>query len=249
MTYLQPFYPALVLGALAGLVLHWRAKPGRKPWLLTLALAGLILFSWPPVAWLLSGTLEWWYPDHPSPAGDAEAIVVLAGAVDDPRPDRPWPLLGYDTYLRCQHAAWLFRRWHQVPVLACGGRPSTGDDGTAFSQTIRQALEGEGVSGDMIWIEDASTSTYENARYAAEMLRERGVHRVALVTDSISMWRAEACFRRAGVAVTPAPCGFRSGPFEFRIRTFLPCATAIRQNEEALHEWVGLAWYALRGRI
>jgi uncharacterized SAM-binding protein YcdF (DUF218 family) len=66
-------------------------------------------------------------------------------------------------------------------------------------------LEQEGVPPSKIWTEEQSRSTYENALYSAKLLHGSGIHRIALVMEADSMLRAELCFRKQGLEVTPAP--------------------------------------------
>src|SRR4029077_17824742 len=135
------------------------------------------------------------------------AIVVLSADVPPPLPERPVPLPDNATYQRCQYAAWLHKHWRPLPVMACGGVGPYG--GEPFSVAMRHLLEGEGVPLPMIWTEEKSRSTHENAVYGAEMLRSRGIRKVVLVTEAYHMPRAERCFRKQGMEVIPAPCGFR----------------------------------------
>ena len=55
-----------------------------------------------------------------------------------------------------------------------------------------------------VWIADKSRSTYENAKYGAELVKGRGISRIVLVTDAYHMPRAEGCFRKQGLSVAPA---------------------------------------------
>jgi uncharacterized SAM-binding protein YcdF (DUF218 family) len=98
-------------------------------------------------------------------------------------------------------------------------------------------------------MEDRSHSTYENALYAAQLLRSRNVHRVVLVTEAYHMLRGVQCFRRQGIDVIPAPCFYRYLHFTGTWREFLPSAGAMHDNDEALHEWIGLLWYRMSGKI
>ncbi len=61
------------------------------------------------------------------------------------------------------------------------------------------------------------------------------------------MARAEGCFRKQGMAVIPAPCRFHLLLFE--PSTFIPDGRTMLENELVLHEYLGLAWYKMRGRI
>jgi uncharacterized SAM-binding protein YcdF (DUF218 family) len=140
----------------------------------------------------------------------------------------------------------LYKQWRQVPVLACGGRQD--DSGQEpFSVTIRDLLQEAGVPGGMVWTEERSRSTYENAAFGATILRSHGIRTIALVVEARSMLRAEACFRRQGIRVIPAPSSFDDPPRKFE--DWVPDWRTIGRNETTLHELAGLAWYKLRGWI
>jgi uncharacterized SAM-binding protein YcdF (DUF218 family) len=239
MTYTQPLLLLFTAVALAG-VLATRAS--RAKYVALCGLAGLLLVSWPPVDWLLGLPLESRYPLRPfqMPAG-VQAIVVLGSTVQPAIYERPYPLPDADTFNRCEHAAWIYRRWGPLPVLACEGQQRTA--GSAMSDLL---LKG-GVPGDMIWLEKRSRSTHENAAYGAAILREHGIQRIVLVVDAQSMPRASACFRKEGIDVIAAPSEFRS--LGFLREELLPSWRAIRRNEVTLHEALGLAWYRFQGWI
>lgn len=100
----------------------------------------------------------------------------------------------------------------------------------------------------MISYEERSHSTYENALYASEILRKKGLEKIVLVTDGYHMLRAEKSFRKQGLVVVPAPCGFRTfGTFD--LIKLIPDWEPIYWNEDALHEITGLFWYWIRGWI
>jgi uncharacterized SAM-binding protein YcdF (DUF218 family) len=239
MTYTQPLLFMCIALLLAGLLTVRRSK-GRK--LALLGVFGLLLISWPPADWLLGLPLEARYPVRAfeAPAG-IQAIVVLGSAVRPPSQERPYPVPDLDTFRRCEHAAWIYRRWGPLPVLACEGRQRNGV--RMMSDLLRRA----GVPENMIWVENQSRSTHENALYGAQILQEHGVKRIALVVEAQSMLRAAACFRKEGFDVTPAPTSFRT--FSSLPDELIPNADAIRRNEITLHEMVGLLWYRWRGWI
>jgi uncharacterized SAM-binding protein YcdF (DUF218 family) len=245
MTYIQPLLPLFVIISLLGLLRRLRWQKDRGLRILSAGILGIALVSWPPVAWLSSRPLEARYPRHAFPTGDVQAIVVLCGHVAPPVPQRPIPLANQFTYERCQYAAWLHHNWKPRPVLACGGPGS--DGGSPCAATMRKILKGEEVPDSLIWEEGRSRSTYENAAYAAEILRRKGISRIALVTQASHMLRAEKCFRKQGFLVIPAPCGFST--FDLQWEEFLPGGNAVQQNDLVLHEALGLAWYWLRGWI
>jgi uncharacterized SAM-binding protein YcdF (DUF218 family) len=240
MLYVQPVLPVLIVLTTIGLT-----RPKRFHRLAAVATLLLFLWSWLPVAWLMSGTLEWHYPVTAYPAGDVDAIVVLGGAASPSDASQPESYAGQSTYLRCQHAAWLYKHWRAVPVMATGGPAPV----EALATLMRHVLEAEGVPPEAIWTEGRSSSTYENAAFSAELLRARGIRKVALVTEAYHMRRAEGCFRKQGLAVTAAPCSYRTLALEFSGGSLIPNPKMMTLNEDVLHEWIGLAVYKVTGRI
>jgi len=239
MTYLQPALLALLLFTAFSLARRRR----RAVWL---GLILIFLWTWPPFAWLLSGSLEWFYPARPVPAGDAQAIVVLGGGTEPSNPTIPEPYVGWGSYQRCKEAAWLYHHWRALPIFASGGAENSD---VAVAQLMKTALEADGVPPSSITVEDRSGSTYENGVFTAALLRSRGIRKVALVTHAYHMLRSEKVFRKQGLDVTPAPCAAYTAGLQLSIHNVLPSAAAVAANDSVLHEWVGLVCYKLMGRI
>ena len=242
MTYSNVLILLFTVIALAGLA---RLPRSRRLILPVAAVLGVLLVSWPPVDWLLSRPLEMWYPVRALPQGTAQAIVVLSSNVDAPEFYRPFAVADQDTFTRCKFAAWLYRSWKPLPILACGGKGRRSVE--PFSHAMRDLLAEDGVPAGMIWTEDHSHSTHENAVNGAAILRAHGIATVALVVEAQSMLRAELSFRKQGIAVVPAPSDFRVlGPASEEI---MPDWKALRRNENTVHEAGGLVWYRLHGWI
>ena len=130
-----------------------------------------------------------------------------------------------------------------LPVLVSGGLPRA--DLPAHAELMRDALERDfGVP--VRWLESRSRDTFENARESAAILRRDGIGKAYLVTHAWHMPRAVAAFARTDLVVVPAPTGFRAAP-TWDWQTFTPSPKALRESGWALHEWLGRAWYLLRG--
>jgi|SRR5579863_113666 len=246
MTYTQPLLVVFLAIAAIGLL---RIPRTRGKWLAIVGVAGIFLTSWPPADWLFSRPLEGQYPVRPfKPASPIQAIVVLGEAVTPPQFEEPYPLAGSGTYRRCEYAAWIYRQYGPLPILVSGGRNSQA--GPPVSSTMRELLLSDGIPENMIWTEDRSRSTYENAVDSTQVLREHGVSRVALVVDATSMTRAAACFRKLRIDVLPAPCNFHTfGSWASWQDDLVPNWRGVRRNEDTLHEMLGLVWYRMRGWI
>jgi len=242
MTYLTPVLPIVCV---IFLIATFRLQRSRLALLLRATAVVLFLWSWPPVAWLLSASLEHSFRPALYPDGDADVIVVLSAGIQPLDPTEAHPLPDGHTYLRCQRAIWLYKNWRPLPIVVSGGPLGSG---VIIADVMRSVLEAEGVPPGMIWTERTSTSTYENARNTAALLRLRGIRRVVLITEGYSMLRAMKALQHAGLLVVPSPCTFRMYESRSGWKQLLPDATSILSNEDALHEWVGLAWYRLSGK-
>ncbi|HJT78165.1 MAG TPA: YdcF family protein [Gemmataceae bacterium] len=247
---LQPYTLLCVLTA-AGLVYAWVRCPAARRRLLwaVLPFAALVLLSLPAVSHFAMGSLEWQYPRLDGRPADAEAIVVLAGTI---RPANVvWPRMdpAEDTMNRCLYAARLYHQGRPCPVVVSGGYADTDPETPTCAAVMRDFLEELGVPRDDVVEEGQSRTTYENAVRCAELLRERGTHRVVLVTDAAHLFRAVRCFRKQGLDVVPAPCNFRTGHFQWELGAFLPDPRAAGHVGEVGHEWLGTLWYWCRGRI
>jgi len=246
MTYIQPLFTLSLLAILAVLVLRWRTGKLIKPMGPFLAWTVLFLVAWPPTAQFSTRLLEMQYPPRAYPAGDAQAIVVLASGVSAGCPPVAIPTLGTDTFERCQYAAWLHTHWRPLPVVASGG---SGDESVPpYASVMREAIEREGVPPSTVWLETESHSTHQSAVNVARMLGRNGIRRIVLVTEGYHMPRAAAAFRKEGLSVIAAGCGYRSYHPYFA-QELIPGWESIEWNEDVLHEAVGLAWYRIRGWI
>ena len=242
MTYVQPLLLTFLLIAALGL---FRLRKGGRILLPALGLVGLFLLSWPPAAWLFSRPLEAWYPERPFFAPpSAQAIVLIASAVIPPQYGIPYAVPDKQTFGRSEYAAWLYSHGQALPVLACGGPGAKGEQ--PASVTMRRLIQQAGIPDSMIWTEERSRSTHENAAFAAEILRRHGIGKIVLVTDAEDMRRAELCFQKEGLVVIPAPSSFHAAP---KTDELMPSWKAVDWNERTLHETLGLAWYWIRGWI
>jgi uncharacterized SAM-binding protein YcdF (DUF218 family) len=237
MRYLQPGLTLVLVLLAAGFLARKRGAQKLAGRLFGAAAVFLLLWSWMPAAAIGAWTLERRYPQERLPGRDAQAIVVLASSFYAPNPPRPRTVPGWGMYLRCRHAAWLYREGWRMPVVTSGGRE--GD--RVMAEIMRDALIAEGVPRENIWLEGESNSTRENAAFSAKLLLPRGIRRIVLVTEAYHMRRSEREFLKEGFNVEPAPCSFRSAEFEGRWEQFVPNARAITINENTLHEWLALA--------
>jgi uncharacterized SAM-binding protein YcdF (DUF218 family) len=245
---LEPFLLLYILIA-AGLVVLWQKRiASRRKFLIAVPFVILGVVSTPAIRYLSLGSLEWSYSRQADLPKETEAIVVLGGYVRPPDPRVSTAELETDTLLRCLHAARLYRR-QPCLVVVCGGKVDAGSPGPTLAQAMHDFLLDQEVKEKDLLLEDESTTTYENAMYAKEVLCRRGINNIVLVTSAAHMRRAESCFRMQGFQVVPSACDFRARQPVWSARDVLPNSRANADVQNAVHEWLGIVWYWLHGRI
>lgn len=236
-------WPAwLTLIGTAGLLVRGKARrwPLRS---LVAAVALWVAFAVLPTGnWLLE-PLERRFP-RPVIAGAAiDHIVVLAGAENlgaSALTGRPELTRAAE---RVVEGAALARELPDARLWIVGGvrgRWQRSDaDWTALSW---QRL---GIPAAQVGKIDGTLDTCANADgFAAR----HAAGTVLLVTSARHMPRAVACFRAAGVSVTPYPVDYLAEAGPRPLSQALDLANNIERVDDALHEWIGLIYYRLRGR-
>ncbi len=248
----QPTVWLYLLAALSLACLWWKGRKNHKSrWLVVLTLTFILLsvLSTPLAGYLALRSLEAPYPPLDQRPEDVEAIVVLSGYLRVLDDDGKQVELGVDTLYRCIKAAEVYKQGKPCPVLVSGGKVDDSSPGPALAVAMRDFLVELGVNDRDIVVEDRSQTTHENAVQSCRLLTERGLHRIILVTDAAHLNRAAACFRKQGIDVVPCGCRYRATRMDWSVGAFLPDPSGATGFEEAWHEWLGAAWYRLRGRM
>jgi uncharacterized SAM-binding protein YcdF (DUF218 family) len=229
------FLYCVVLGLLIVRRFH---RGGRA--LVGVGLVGLALLSIPLVPNLLLVALEQNLPITPPQDAMPQAIVILGG--DLLRTDQPpHSLPGFLTLDRLREGAALYRKT-RLPILVTGGtvQPDHPPVAVIMADSLRNDFQ-----VPVTWVEASSIDTWQNAEFTAEMLKPRGIRSVYVVTQGWHMRRAMLAFHHAGLIATAAPTSI-DAPFDSILWNLPPRASAWQSSYYALHEWIGLAWYAIR---
>ena len=244
-----PLGQSLILWV-ASAVLYWR---GQKRWSLRCGVAGagiVLFFSQPLVGeWLLE-TLEDDFEAAPVESYPAvDAIVVLGGITAPPIPPRV-SVDVQDGFDRLLHGVRLLKAERASVLVLSGGVISflVGSDVAEAERLKALALE-FGISDESLLLESESLNTHENAVFTVQLLRQRDLERIILVTSAFHMSRAVAVFKAEGLEVIAAPTDIRSVPRPMSVRRLMPDAEALRLSTIAVKEYVGWAVYWLRGWV
>jgi uncharacterized SAM-binding protein YcdF (DUF218 family) len=176
--------------------------------------------------------------------GKPDAIVVLGGGLYDDAPEYGADTVNLRTLGRMRYAVRLARATG-LPVLAVGGYAEAG----APEADLMKPILAEEFGVPIVWVENTSRNTWENAINSAPLLKSQGVDTVVLVTHAAHMPRASESFQRAGLRVIPAPTlFFPTLPKPDEINSWIPSYLAVYRVHYAMHEALGRLWYWWRSQ-
>jgi uncharacterized SAM-binding protein YcdF (DUF218 family) len=234
----------LIAIALIGLLLG-RSRLASSA--IVLAATWLGLWSLPVVSDQLRLSLESRYPQvSAEQLPSADVIILLGGGMQATPPDWPYPGLGSSAD-RVWHAARLYHAGKAPVILVSGGVMGWEGQRRSGAHAMREFLVDLGVPTEAVLIEDRSRSTRENAVFSLEILRQQRFETALLVTSALHMHRSIASFRALGLNPVPAATDFEVMPEPNHIKRWLPDAEALHDSTRALHEYIGLVTYRLRG--
>ena len=248
-------YPVGLVSLLIILALFLGRRTGLRQAALILALLVLTLGGNRWVAMGLARSLERRYLP-PTPMPNAQAIVVLGGGTESPDSPRPITEInsGGDRVL---YAAWLYMQGKAPVILASGGTLDWELRQTTSAQNMQAFLQMIGVPAEDILTQPESRNTYEDALYSAQLLKDKGIRRILLVTSAWHMPRSVRLFQAQGLEVVPAPTDFNvtdagwkeltSLDVRVQILGLLPSADNLGLTTRMLKEYLGMLVYDLQG--
>jgi uncharacterized SAM-binding protein YcdF (DUF218 family) len=171
-------------------------------------------------------------------------LVVLAGGVDlRPRHPGDFSALNGASRRRMDAAISAWRLAPETRLLLSGG-PSA-RHAPAIASLMAAYARWAGVPEDALSLEVGSLDTWQSAQAVAARLPPGT--RIGLVTSGSHWPRARVAFAHARLDACAVPADLRKLPVGLPW-ALIPRLSALEKTEDALHEWVGLAWYRWRAR-
>ncbi|MGA2867422.1 MAG: YdcF family protein [Verrucomicrobiota bacterium] len=185
----------------------------------------------------------------PNPLPQADCILVLGGGTQARLPPRPTVEVD-EAGDRVLYGAHLYRQGKAPLVLCTAGTGALRPE----AEDMAELLEMLGLPKEAILKETKALNTHQHAENLRSFFREHGFKRILLVTSAMHMPRSIRVFRRGcpGFDFVPAPTDFRAPdplpqPWYRKLGGFIPTAKNFCDFSEAMHEYIGLAYYHLRG--
>lgn len=232
------------------LVSGWAFAAGtlRRRLGLRLMVAGMVLLGlsgWRPVAESLVCPLENRFPPllDLTPYKEVKWVVVLGGGQQEV-PDRSnLSRLSASSLARLAEGIRIHRRLPQSRLLLSGG---SGFSGTPDAQAMAEAARELGVNPSRVVLEDRSRDTEDQAREVGQRLNREPM---ILVTSALHLPRSMDLFHEYGQRPIPAPCGYLGGRRDAGPEYWIPGGASLFLTEAALHEYLGMAWNAIRRTV
>ena len=246
--------PFCLLISFLGLFLLWRGRrvlAGKI--LITLGLVALTIMSYNPVSRRLNTPLNCKYEAYASmgllkngtkPETLVKYVVVLAGGhKSDPNIPATGQLTG-QSLIRLVEGVRVFRQNPGAKLILSGGGAIEPVPEATVMAKVSQFM---GVSPDDMILESTSKDTKDQARLIKPIV---GTEPFVLVTSAIHMPRSMALFEKLGMRPIPAPAGSTSRiKSPFSPQDIFPSVNALDDTTQALHEYLGILWGKMKGRI
>ncbi len=209
----------------------------------------LILFTNPAI---IDNLLRLW--EEPYQLMDEKAsyragIVLGGGMVTiDQKHDR---LIFHENTDRFLQGLQLYENGQIQKIILSGGAGNLVFKQFLEASLIRRYLVEIGVPPEDILVDSTSDNTYQNAVNVAKIIEEQGGGGdYLLITSSLHMKRAKACFAKQGIITTSYPTNKIVGPHRTDVGYYLiPDANALVRWEKFIHEVLGYGIYAIMGYI
>ena len=236
--FIMPSSVALILIVL-GVVAIYVMKRRLGIALLLSGVLVILMFSTGPVAMLLISPLEYRYPmlSAPSNFPDAKYIVVLTGYAAK---DKLMPLssqVNSSSAFRVLEAYHLHQQCSDCQIII-SGTPVAVD-------VMRELLVELGIPESDITGESKSPHTFFSAKNLKPIINEAPFF---LVTSAGHMTRSMGVFNKQSMKPIPAPTDYQL-PNDVRKVMLKPTLMHLYFSELAIHEYIGIVWYKLKGWI
>ena len=126
----------------------------------------------------------------------------------------------------------------------------SGGNGKINKKSFREGVWVKGelitmeIPDSVIFVEDRSNNTFDNAVYAKQILDS--VHLkppYLLITSAFHIPRASFLFKNAGIPTVPFPCNYTAGRGSFSLLALLPQPWVLLAWDSYLKETAGYWWY------
>jgi uncharacterized SAM-binding protein YcdF (DUF218 family) len=182
----------------------------------------------------------------PETLATLDMVVVLGGGLYPSGGLREQAELSREAYPRLIHGVQYFKDSGADVIAFCGGPGRSRTESEA--EVMRAMAVAFGVPEERTVVEPRSHNTMTNATSLAKVLPAGEGRRIGLVTSATHMLRSKRVFERVFPhdTIVPMPVYFTYDPSGRTSAAITPTVGNLERSTIALHEWIGILWYALR---
>jgi uncharacterized SAM-binding protein YcdF (DUF218 family) len=141
----------------------------------------------------------------------------------------------------------LYRLGKIKHLLISGGNGKPGNNNFREAAWVKTQLIRFGVPDSVIFVEDRSDNTQDNAVNSKHLLDSlQFPPPYLLITSAFHLPRASLTFKKNGLAVDPFPCNYTEGMDSFSLDDLLPRPSVLLDWDRYLKETVGYLWYRVK---
>jgi len=172
-------------------------------------------------------------------------VVLGGGLVEDSLAEKTGKNEIGEVTLARLYGAYVLYQEIQCPVWLSGGSVPGYSGEVPSAEIMEEVLIKMGVPPDDVFQESESRTTYENAIFTIEEIRQQGYREIILVTSALHMRRSVQSFENNEVTIIPAPVNYLFENTQPGLLNILPNRFSFDHNLRALHEWIGLLYYKI----
>lgn len=130
-------------------------------------------------------------------------------------------------------------------ILISGGNSRDNNKGFREAEWARKEMLDFGVPDSVIFVEDKSSNTADNARNSKRLLDSLGASQpYVLITSAFHMPRARRLYKKAGMKIVPFPCNYTEGRGPVKAAEFLPSFQTLTGWPKYLKEVAGVVYHS-----
>lgn len=210
-------------------------------------IAALCIYLFFGNEWLLNVYARTWQtsPKVLSATERYSCVIVAGGFASPDEEDRGYFNSAADRFIQVLK---LYKTGHVNHILISGGNGKPEKKEFQEAAWVKTQLVEMGVPGTIIFTEDHSKNTFDNATNAQHILDSLQLAPpYLLVTSAYHMPRASLIFKKAGVDVVPFPCNYTAGRGNAGPGDFFPSVSVLPGWNDYLKETLGYFWYRMKG--
>lgn len=234
----------LSAGCLAAWTRQWPRSARFNLYLLLVLYYG---FTTRPLTQALVGPLETYYLPPASISVRHDAMVIFVGSPKlQPYTKRPTIVGTRNTDLLLCGLVYV-QAGSAPKVVLTGETAGVFDHTVAGTGVLQEWAVLLGYPAEAIITDDRGVATHERAHAMKHLLGSGS--RIILLDSAMHLPRSAAAFKKVGFAVTPVPCDYELSTDSWDLSDFIPQGKNLKATSAAVHEYIGLLAYWLRGLI